>query len=85
MLFQNYPNPFNPVTNIRFSLPEASNVTIKIYNILGQEIRTLLEDQLYGTGNYEVEFDGRNLASGIYIVRMGASNYIKEKKMILLK
>ena len=89
-LFQNYPNPFNPSTKIRYSLPFASNVTIKVYNSLGEYIATIVDNKL-SPGNYEVDWNASNLASGIYIYSLEAipsdENQIfhSVKKMILLK
>lgn len=89
MLYQNYPNPFNPSTKIKFSVPsnvkrEMSNVFLKVYDILGREIATLVDEQKT-TGNYEVEFDGSNLASGLYIYTLKAGDYFASRKMIMLK
>jgi hypothetical protein len=86
---QNYPNPFNPGTIINYSLPKSAFVTIKIYNILGQEVRTLINNQLQA-GVYNVQWNsdnnfGQHVASGIYIYRVTAGQYIKSMKMILLK
>ena len=83
-LFQNYPNPFNPITKIRYELPERSFVTIKVYDLLGNEIMTLVNEEK-PTGNYEVTFEGNGLASGIYYYRITAGDYSQTKKMILLK
>jgi len=83
-LYQNYPNPFNPSTRIRFSIPEFSHVLIKIYDILGNEITTLVDEDR-PSGGYEVSFDGSNLASGFYFYRITAGNYSETRKMILLK
>jgi hypothetical protein len=83
-LFQNYPNPFNPTTKIKYEIPEMSFVTIKVYDVLGKEIATLVnEEKPYG--NFEVEFNGHGLASGIYYYRIMAGNFLQTKKMILLK
>lgn len=83
-LLQNYPNPFNPSTRIRYEIPERSFVTIKVYDVLGKEIATLVnEEKLYG--NYEFEFIGNGLASGIYYYRIRAGNFSQTRKMILLK
>jgi hypothetical protein len=83
-LSQNYPNPFNPITNISYSIPKPSYVTIKIYDILGNEITTLVDD--YETvGKYNIEFNGHNLSSGIYLYRMQANNFSETKKIVLLK
>jgi exopolysaccharide biosynthesis protein len=96
-LFQNFPNPFNPTTIIRYSIPEIeTNVsstknlsihgltTLKIYNILGQEIATLV-NKTQTSGNYEVTFNASNLASGVYYYTLKTSSFIKSKKMILLR
>jgi hypothetical protein len=83
-LSQNFPNPFNPKTTIKYSVPQTSFITIKIYDILGREITTLINQEIYA-GNYEIEFDGANLASGIYFYRMQALNFASTKKLILIK
>ncbi|MBN1299944.1 MAG: CotH kinase family protein [Melioribacteraceae bacterium] len=84
LLFQNYPNPFNPVTKIRFTLPESQYVSLKIYNIIGQEIKTLINGEKL-PGSYEVQFNGSELASGVYIYNLIAGKYSASHKMILLK
>jgi hypothetical protein len=86
-LSQNYPNPFNPTTTINFALPEASHVSLDIYNVLGQKVRTLVNEPL-AANNYEVEWDGRNetgseVASGIYFYKLQTDNFVNTKKMIL--
>jgi glycosidase len=90
-LSQNYPNPFNPATTIRYSIPNAETkhassmpVTLKIYDMLGREISTLVNDYK-SPGNYEVTFDGSNLASGVYFYVLHSGNFVESKKMILLK
>ena len=83
-LEQNYPNPFNPSTTIRYSLPLAGNVNLKVYNALGQEIATLVNGHQKAQ-NYEVTFDASNLASGIYIYTLQTDNFSQSKKMVLLK
>ena len=83
-LKQNYPNPFNPETSIRFGLPQATNVRIELYNILGAKVATIIDDYR-AAGYHIVRFDGSNLASGIYIYRIVAGNFQQEKKMILLR
>jgi hypothetical protein len=82
---QNYPNPFNPSTKINYSLPAEGNVTLKIYNILGQEVRTLINNENKSAGDYTISFDASNLASGVYFYRIEVSNYVEVKKMMLLK
>ena len=83
-LSQNYPNPFNPTTTIRYQLPTASKVVIKIYNILGSEVMELVNEQKVA-GSYEAEFDASNLSSGTYVYKIIADNFVQAKKMILLK
>jgi len=83
-LSQNYPNPFNPSTEIKYSIAKSGLVTLKVYNLLGQEIATLV-NQEQKTGNYVVNFDASKLASGIYIYRIQSGNFSLTKKMILLK
>lgn len=84
ILFQNYPNPFNPVTRIKYSIPKTNFVSIKVYDILGQEVATLVNEEK-SPGNYRVNFNAGNLASGIYIYRISAGIFISSKKMLLLK
>jgi len=83
-LFQNYPNPFNPSTTINYSVPKTNLVTIKVYDILGREVETLVNDRK-AAGNYKVEFNASKLASGIYFYQMRAGNFISTKKLVLLK
>ncbi len=83
-LSQNYPNPFNPSTQIDFSIPQQSNVQLKVYNTLGQLVATLVNGNL-SAGSHSVTFDARNLASGLYIYRLSAGNFTSVKKMMLLK
>ncbi len=83
-LDQNYPNPFNPTTNISFSIPNESHVTLKVYNILGYEIATLVNKEMK-SGNYTVKFNGSSLPSGIYFYRLQANDNVATKKLILLK
>ena len=83
-LYQNFPNPFNPSTRISYSIPELSNVTLKVYDILGNEITTLVNEQK-SPGHYTVQFNSKNLSSGIYFYTLQTGNYTATKKMILLK
>lgn len=83
-LEQNYPNPFNPSTNIKFELPKSNYVTLKIYDALGREIATLVNEQLKA-GKYEVDFDGSNYASGVYYYKLMAVDFVEMRKMILVK
>jgi len=83
-LFQNYPNPFNPMTSINYQIPKDGKVNLKLYDILGNEVKTLV-DEYKTTGRYTVEFDGNNLASGIYIYRIQAGEDTASRKMTLIK
>jgi glycosidase len=83
-LFQNYPNPFNPSTTIRYSLIKPDLVRIKIYDILGREVQTLV-NEFKQAGLYEIQFDASVLASGIYLYRIESGSFVQTKKMILLK
>ena len=83
-LNQNYPDPFNPTTKISYSIPASGLVTMKVYNILGQEVQTLFSG-IKNAGNYEATFDGTKLASGVYFYRLQAGNQMLVKKMLMLK
>ena len=83
-LEQNYPNPFNPTTNIRFNLPEANQVMLKVYNTLGQEVATLVNGFM-NAGTFEVSFDANNLPTGTYFYSISAGDFKAVKKMILVK
>ena len=83
-LSQNYPNPFNPLTTIEFNLPQSKHTTLKIYNILGAEVATLVSDKL-SAGMHKYTFDGSNLASGVYYYQVTAGDFREVKKMILLR
>ena len=83
-LYRNYPNPFNSTTTISYQIPKAGLVTLKIYNALGKEVATAVEE-FKPAGRYEFEFDGSALPSGVYFYRIVAGNYTSVKKMILLK
>lgn len=84
-LEQNYPNPFNPTTTIKYSLPAESRVILKIYNMLGQEVTTLVNNEQQSQGYYTATFNASNLASGMYIYRIEAGSFTSVKKMMLLK
>jgi len=83
-LYQNYPNPFNPTTAIKFDLPKDANVSIKVYDMLGNEVVKLV-DEFKKAGSYSVDFNGTNLASGVYFYRIEAGDYVMNKKMVLVK
>ena len=84
-LMQNYPNPFNPTTTIRFNIPKTSAVTIKVYNITGQLVATLANNEMATVGTKEVKFSGENLSSGIYFYTLQAGSFTDTKKMMLIK
>jgi len=83
-LSQNYPNPFNPVTKIKFDIVNAGLVKLKIYDMLGNEVSTLVKENL-SQGSYESEFDGSRLSSGVYFYRIETENYSEVKRMMLIK
>jgi hypothetical protein len=83
-LEQNFPNPFNPTTTIRFAIPQNEHVTLKVYDLLGREVATLV-NEARSAGNHEAFFDASNLASGVYIYRLTAGNFIATKKFTLIK
>jgi hypothetical protein len=84
VLEQNFPNPFNPSTTIEYKIPKLSNVKLVIYNILGREVKTLVDAER-SPGQHEVTFDGSRLPSGVYLYRMTAANFTDIKKFILEK
>jgi hypothetical protein len=83
-LLQNYPNPFNPTTTIKYQIPELSFVTLKVYDVLGNEIKTLVNEEK-PAGSYEIGFDGTGLPSGVYFYRLQAENFVETKKMVSMK
>lgn len=83
-LFNNYPNPFNPTTNISFNLPGSEFVELSVYNVLGQKVATLLNQQMTA-GTHTVAFNARNLASGVYIYQIRAGSFVQNKTMMLVK
>lgn len=84
-LYQNFPNPFNPATVIKYDLPKDVKVTVKIYDLLGREVTTLINNEYKNAGRYEVNWNAGNYASGVYIYRIEAGDYISTKKMVLIK
>ncbi len=84
MFFQNYPNPFNPVTTIKYALPNDVKVIGKIYDMLGREVKTFVND-FQKAGYYEAKFDGSSYASGVYFYRIEAGEFVQGKKMVLVK
>ncbi|MCC6253620.1 MAG: T9SS type A sorting domain-containing protein, partial [Ignavibacteriaceae bacterium] len=83
-LEQNYPNPFNPSTKISWQSPVSSHQTLKVYDVLGNEVATLVNE--YKTaGSYEVEFNASSLSSGVYFYRLQAGSFVQTRKMILIK
>ncbi len=84
VLHQNYPNPFNPSTTIGYELPARSRVVLKIYNLLGQEVATLVDEETQA-GRYEVMWDAGDFSSGVYFYQLGASEFVQTKKLILLR
>jgi hypothetical protein len=83
-LSQNYPNPFNPVTNINFDLPESGFVTLKVYDMLGKEVKTLVNG-MQNAGYYTVSFDASQLSSGVYFYRLNANGFSSLKRLVVLK
>lgn len=84
-LYQNYPNPFNPETNIRFSIPFQTKVSLNIYDLLGRKVKTLLLNESLKPGNYSYNFNGGSLSSGIYICVFSGKDFIESKQMVLVK
>ena len=83
-LAQNYPNPFNPSTVIEYSVPVGGDVSLKIYNLLGQEVRSLVST-VQPAGRYTVHFDAGSLSTGVYFYRMQAGAFTQIRKMVLVK
>lgn len=83
-LGQNYPNPFNPTTKINFAIPKQGLVTMKIYDVLGREVRTLV-NEVKQAGNYTVDFNASEFASGVYFYKIQAGEFMDIKRMILVK
>jgi len=90
MLYQNYPNPFNPVTTIKFEIPKDSKVKLVVYDLLGREVKTLVNNEIKSAGYYKIEFNMQNYASGVYFYRIEADDikgnkFVDAKKMVLVK
>ena len=83
-LFQNYPNPFNPVTNIQFDLPKEGLVTLKVYDVLGREVKNIV-NEFKQAGSYIISFHGSELSSGIYFYRLESGNFVQVRRMVLIK
>jgi hypothetical protein len=83
-LHQNYPNPFNPQTTITFDLPQSHEVTLKVFNIIGEEVVTLVSERL-SAGSHSYDWDAGNLSSGIYVYRLQAGDYVETRKMVLMR
>ncbi|MGB9697703.1 MAG: T9SS type A sorting domain-containing protein, partial [Ignavibacteria bacterium] len=83
-LYQNYPNPFNPSTTIRFSIPQHLHVTLKVFDVLGRELATLVDEEMVA-GGHSVVFNAQGISSGVYIAQIRVGNYRQQIKMILMK
>jgi len=84
-LHQNYPNPFNPSTTLRFSLPRSANVTLTVYNVLGQKVAVLVENEILTAGEHVMNFEAGHLSTGVYIYRLEANNFTSYQKMMLIR
>jgi hypothetical protein len=83
-LSQNHPNPFNPSTNIRYEVPRESHVTLRIHNVLGQEVAALV-NELRQPGRYQVQWNAENFSSGVYFYRLQAGDFVQTKKLMVVK
>jgi hypothetical protein len=83
-LHQNYPNPFNPSTTIQYQIPKANHVTLNVFDVLGREVATLVNEQK-PAGTYTVQFEGSGLTSGVYFYRLQSGTYSDTKKLVLLR
>ena len=84
-LYQNYPNPFNPNTTIMYALPNQSKVSLNVYNVLGELVNVLINNELQEAGYHQVIFKGNSLSSGVYIYKLVAGDYTRTKKMLIIK
>ena len=84
-LEQNYPNPFNPSTTIQFSLAAAQDVTLEVFNMLGQKVATLIQGETLSAGNHTQKFDASALSSGMYVYRISTPNFVQSRTMMLIK
>ena len=84
ILSQNYPNPFNPTTAVGYQLPTASEVKLIVYDLLGREVAVLVNERKV-VGSYEVKFDAAGLASGVYLYRLTAGDFVQTRKMVVIK
>jgi hypothetical protein len=84
-LYDNYPNPFNPTTTIKFDIPEKTNVELIVYDILGRQVKSLVNNEIKIPGSYEVSFNASTLASGVYIYKLTTKRYSQARKMLLVK
>ncbi|MCW8961318.1 MAG: T9SS type A sorting domain-containing protein, partial [Ignavibacteriaceae bacterium] len=84
ILYQNYPNPFNPTSKIKFRISDRGFVNLKVFDILGNEVATLVNEEKTA-GEYEVEFNAKGLSNGIYFYKMQAGNFAETKKLVLMK
>ncbi|HEY5536197.1 MAG TPA: zinc-dependent metalloprotease family protein [Ignavibacteria bacterium] len=84
-LLQNYPNPFNPATMINFTIPKMGTVTLKVYDIKGELVASLINNELRTEGNYSVQFDGSSFASGMYFYRLESGSFVETRRMVLIK
>ena len=83
-LEQNYPNPFNQMTNIKYQITDKGKVSLRVYDVSGREVATLVNEEL-GAGTYQVRFDAGSLASGVYFYRLQSGDFVETRKLILLK